>query len=69
MFELRVAFFKPMWRRIITVVICFGWGLFEFSNGAAIWGTGFFAMGALCAYQFFFAWKDPADDPEGGESG
>ena len=66
MFELRVPFFKPMWRRIITVVFCFGWGSFEFSNGAAAWGTGFFGMGALTAYQFFFAWKEPKEDQGSG---
>ena len=61
MFDLRVPFFQPMWRRVVTVLICFGWGMFEFSTGATIWAMIFGAMGATALYQFFFDWKDPAD--------
>ena len=68
MFELRVPFFRPLWRRVIVVLLCFGWGMFEFSNNATVWGAGFFAMGALSAYQFFFAWIEPEDDPEDREA-
>ena len=61
MFELRVPFFKPMWRRILTVILFFGWGTVEFVNAATLWAIGFYAMGALGAYQFFFAWRDPEE--------
>ena len=61
MFELRVPFFKPLWRRILTVVLCFGWGSFELSNNAILWAMGFFALGVLTTYQFFFAWIEPTD--------
>ena len=64
MFELRVPFFKPLSRRIFTVVLFFGFGSLEFANNAVIWGIGFFALGSLAAYQFFFAWIDPPEPPD-----
>ena len=63
MFDLKVPFFRPLWRRIVTVLICFGWAAFEFSNSAAFWGLIFCGMGGMAIYQFFITWKDP------GESG
>ena len=66
MFELRVPFFKPLWRRILTVVLCFGWGSFELSNNAVLWAMGFFALGVLTTYQFFFAWIEPTEPTDEG---
>lgn len=67
MFELRVPFFKPLWRRIFTVVLFFGFGTLEFANNAVFWGIGFYALGSLAAYQFFFAWIDPEDPSNDGD--
>ena len=61
MFDLKHPFFAPMWRRVVVVVVCFGWGLFEFSLGQTIWGIVFCAAGALCVHQFFIAWKTPPE--------
>ncbi|MEP1206997.1 MAG: hypothetical protein ABJM29_10185 [Rhizobiaceae bacterium] len=67
MFDLKIPFFRPLWRRIATVIVCIGWGLVEFANNAAAFGLLFCGMGALAAYQFFITWTDPGGG--GGEGG
>lgn len=58
-FDLKSEFFRPLWRRIVVVVICFGWAGFEFISGAPFWGVIFAGMGAVAAYQFFVQnWTD-----------
>lgn len=54
LFELQIHFFRPLWRRILTVIVCFGWAGFEYVNGAPIWAAVFVALGAYAAYQFFY---------------
>ncbi|MEM6373103.1 MAG: DUF3329 domain-containing protein [Pseudomonadota bacterium] len=46
------AFFAVPWRRFLTLVICFGWGMFELSLGNAIWSLVFLGLGAVALYQF-----------------
>ncbi len=53
--DLRHPFFEPVPIRLATVAVCFGWGLIEFSAGAAFWGTMFCAVGAVAVYQFFLS--------------
>jgi hypothetical protein len=62
MFDLKVPFFRPLWIRVITVLICFAWGAFEFSSNAPFWGLIFCGLGGMAAYQFFITWSDPEDD-------
>jgi hypothetical protein len=59
MFNFNVAFFRPMWIRIATVLVCFSWGAFEYANGAPLWATLFAGLGAFTGYQLFFNWSDP----------
>lgn len=52
-FGLRHPFFIPLWRRILTVALCLGWGLLEFSSGNPGWGTLFGGIGLIAAWGFF----------------
>ncbi len=57
--NVQVPFFKPLWRRVATVVVCFGWGAFELVGGSAFWGTLFIGLGLICSYEFFVAFNPP----------
>ena len=67
MLELRIPLFKPLWRRILLVLVCLGWGIFENSLGNPIWALVFCAIGGFCAWQFFVIWKDP-EEPKDEDS-
>lgn len=44
-------FFKPLWRRILTVVLPAAWGVVELANNAPGWALIFFAAAAYAAYE------------------
>ncbi len=44
-------FFKPLWRRILTVVLPAAWGLMELWNNALGWAILFLAASAYAAYE------------------
>lgn len=50
-------FFKPLWRRIMTVVAPAAWALVELSNGEAGWAIVFFGAAAYAGYELFLAPK------------
>lgn len=54
MFELRVPFFVPLWRRIALTGFCFAWAGVELLYGAPTWALLVGALGAFAAWQFFF---------------
>lgn len=58
--DVRHPFFRPLWRRIAVVVLCLGWGVFEFSGSNTFWGVLFVGIGLYCAYEFFVVF-----DPDG----
>jgi len=61
-FDLQIPFFVPVWRRVVLLSVCFGWGLYEAATGAPIWAMIFCGMGALAAWQLFFdGWPDSDD--------
>ena len=53
MFNLRVPFFLPFYRRLLTTAILAAWALFELANGNTGWALATGALGAYCAYEFF----------------
>jgi len=61
-FDVQSAFFIPLWRRIIIVVLILGWAVFEFFAGSPVWGGLFAAVGIYCAHQFFIAFDPPVAD-------
>lgn len=56
-FDLQHPFFKPLWRRVLTVLACLGWSVFEFSGGAPFWGVLFGGVGLMAVWTFFFDFK------------
>ena len=54
LFDIQIDFFRPRWRRILTVAFCLVWAGVEFANGALFWGFLFGAMGVYALHQFFF---------------
>jgi hypothetical protein len=44
-------FFKPLWRRILSVLLPMGWGGVELYNGSTGWAILFLAAGAYAAYE------------------
>lgn len=61
-FDVQSAFFIPLWRRIVAVVLILGWGIFELAAGSPVWGLIFGAAGLYCAHQFFIAFDPPVGD-------
>ena len=54
-FELQIDFFLPVWRRVILLVVCFGWAAVEFLSGAPFWGIIFGTLGAYALWQLFLS--------------
>lgn len=54
-------FFKPLWRRILTVVAPAAWALVELWNGEGGWAIVFFGAAAYAGYELFLAPKPAAD--------
>ncbi|MEM9343774.1 MAG: hypothetical protein AAGA87_12080 [Pseudomonadota bacterium] len=50
---LRHRFFRPLYRRVLTVAVITGWGGVELWLGNVGWAVGFFVIAALCAVEFF----------------
>lgn len=65
LFDLNDPFFKPLWIRIVIVLLAGGWAVFEFMSGAMFWGTLFAGIAALAFHGFFIAFNPR--EPEGGK--
>lgn len=60
MFEklgLRHPFFRPLSRRILTVLAIVLWGCLELWLGNPGWAIGFAAIAGICALEFFVLFK------------
>lgn len=58
--DMNHPWFKPLWRRILVVAICFAVALWDLSNGEFVWALIFGGMGGYGIYIFFIAWDDDA---------
>jgi len=65
LFDLHHPFFAPMWRRVVVVLFCAGWSLFEVVTGQYFWACVFAGMGALAAWQFYVRPPDHWNGPPG----
>lgn len=63
MFEVRAAFFNPLWRRVVFAGAICGWAVVELALGNGAWGAVFAAAGAYLVYQFFWIWT-PVEPPD-----
>lgn len=51
-------FFRPLWRRLLTVGFCFGWALIEWLYAAPFWAVLFTMIGLVGVWQLLIAY-DP----------
>ncbi|MHB2263976.1 DUF3329 domain-containing protein [Aliihoeflea sp. PC F10.4] len=60
-FDTNHPMFRPLWIRFLICAVSGGWAMFEFSNGAHVWGILFLAFFALSFWGFFvdFRPRDP----------
>ncbi|MCX8997515.1 DUF3329 domain-containing protein [Rhizobiaceae bacterium BDR2-2] len=61
-------FFKPLWRRALTVAAPVAWSIFEVASGSVGWGILFFAAGAYAAWELFIA-PEPAKEETLNDNG
>ncbi|MEL7026618.1 MAG: DUF3329 domain-containing protein [Pseudomonadota bacterium] len=57
-FEVRIPFFRPLWRRFLLVGIVVAWIGVEILHGAWIWAALFAAIAAYLAWSFFVTFED-----------
>ena len=61
-------FFKPLWRRVLTVVAPVAWGFVELWNNEAGWAIVFFGAAAYAGYELFLVPKAaPEEKPPAGD--
>ncbi|XAZ25842.1 hypothetical protein LVY75_26865 [Sinorhizobium sp. B11] len=54
--------YRHLWVRILIVVVCFGWAIFEFIGGDPFWGV---LAGGAGAYSFYMLiWTFDPKPPE-----
>ena len=51
--DLDHPFFRPLWIRVLVVVLAGGWAVLEFVTGSPLWGVLFGAIAAYAAWGFF----------------
>jgi hypothetical protein len=56
MFDLRVPFFNPLWRRLLTVAVTLGWAGVELAGGNPGWALLFGAAGLWAGYILLLTW-------------
>lgn len=54
MTEKDLEFFRPMWRRVVTTLICAFWTLLEVMNDAPGWSLFAAGVTIYCAWRFFY---------------
>lgn len=57
-------FYRPLWRRVAIVAVCFGWAAFEYSMGESVWALLFGAIGLYCAWALLVAYR-PGEEGNG----
>jgi hypothetical protein len=60
--DLDHPFFIPLWRRVLIVVACLGWAVFEFTAASPLWGTLFAVIGLYAGWHFFFNFHPRSPD-------
>jgi hypothetical protein len=44
---------RPLWVRVLVVLLASGWAVLEFATGSPFWGMLFLGLGAYAAWSFF----------------
>ncbi|MCO6188253.1 DUF3329 domain-containing protein [Rhizobium sp. L1K21] len=58
-------FYRPLWIRVLIVLVCFGWGLMELLNGTYFWTVLVWGIGAYAGYRLFITFNP---DGDGGQT-
>ncbi|MGI1662826.1 hypothetical protein ACRDNQ_11350 [Palleronia sp. KMU-117] len=58
--DVRLPFFRPLWRRIATVAVIAGWTAMELWGGNPYWAVLAGGIGIYTIYEFFIVF-DPRD--------
>ncbi len=61
--EQDLIFFKPLWRRVLVLVLCIIWAVIEWVTQQPFWGMVATAMALYCYWNFFHIWEDKDDEP------
>lgn len=61
-------FFRPLWIRILIVLMAGGWAVFEFWAGSVFWGAVFLAFCGLSVWGFFIDYKPEPGGPNSGKT-
>ncbi len=56
------VFFRPLWRRILMVVLVAAWSAFEWSNGNSFWGTVTAGLTLYCIWAYLIAFPDAGEE-------
>ena len=51
--------FRPLWRRVAVVAVCFAWAIVEFATGTPFWGVIALGFAGYGIWQFFIAYDAP----------
>jgi hypothetical protein len=53
----RHPFFRPLWRRVLTVLVCLVWSVIEFATGAPFWGTIAIGLAGYGVWALFITYE------------
>ncbi len=53
LFDFNHPFFRPLWIRVLIVVLCLGWAAFELLSGNLFWAILFGAIGVAAVWGLF----------------
>ncbi|MEM8554482.1 MAG: hypothetical protein AAGF71_06590 [Pseudomonadota bacterium] len=56
--NVRVPFFRPLWRRVAVTAACFAWAVVETVWGHWAWAILMGAIGGYLTWEFFVAFKE-----------
>ncbi len=62
-FDLRIPFFRPLYRRVLTTAVCAFWLVMELLTGGPLWAALFAGLTVYCTWHFFVTFN-PADFEE-----
>jgi len=56
------VFFRPLWRRILLVVVVASWSALEWWNGDSFWGTLTAGVTAYAIWAYLIAFPDVGEE-------
>lgn len=60
--ERDAVFFRPLWRRILLVVVVAAWSALEWWNGDSFWGTLTAGVTAYCIWAYLIAFPNAGEE-------